>query len=47
VFNCIARNVRRVDSGVLIGAEFSGQTADTLALLRLHMFETATGSTAQ
>jgi hypothetical protein len=47
VFNCIARNVRRVGSGVLIGAEFSSQTADTMALLRLHMFETATGSAAQ
>lgn len=47
VFNCIARNVRRVDGGVLIGAEFSSQQADTMALLRHHMFEAATGSAAQ
>ncbi|SAK81495.1 Flagellar protein YcgR [Caballeronia catudaia] len=47
VFNCIARNGRRVDGGVLVGAEISSQTADTMALLRLHMFETATGSAAQ
>jgi hypothetical protein len=47
VFSCIARNVRRVDSGALIGAEFSSQMADTMALLRLHMFEAATGSAAR
>jgi hypothetical protein len=47
VFNCIARNVRRVDGGALIGAEFSSQMADTMALLRLHMFEAATGSAAR
>ncbi|WP_167357791.1 PilZ domain-containing protein [Caballeronia temeraria] len=47
IFNCIARNVRRIDGGVLMGAEFSSQTADIMSLLRLHMFETATGSAAQ
>lgn len=47
MFNCIARNVRHIECGVLTGAEFSSQTADTMALLRLHMFEAATGSAAQ
>jgi hypothetical protein len=47
MFNCVARNLRRIQSGVLVGAEFSSQTADTMAVLRQHMFETATGSAAQ
>ncbi|WP_167354125.1 PilZ domain-containing protein [Caballeronia fortuita] len=47
MFNCIARNVRRIDGGVQMGAEFSSQAADVMSLLRQHMFETATGSAAQ
>jgi len=43
-FNCVARNVRQTQGGLLVGAEFSNRTAETTALLRVHMFETATGS---
>lgn len=45
VFNCIARNTRRcADGAILVGAEFSSQTVETVALLRLHLLETATDS---
>ncbi|WP_244818226.1 flagellar brake protein [Caballeronia sp. Lep1P3] len=46
-FNCIARNLRRLQGGMLIGAEFTNRTAETTALLRVHMFETATGSASE
>jgi hypothetical protein len=45
VFNCVARNTRRrADGAILVGAEFSSQSVETVALLRLHLFETATDS---
>ncbi|MDR5856533.1 PilZ domain-containing protein [Caballeronia sp. LZ062] len=47
VFNCIVRNLRQTGSAVLVGAEFSNRTVDTTALLRIHMFETATGSASE
>ncbi|VXC97427.1 Type IV pilus assembly PilZ [Burkholderia sp. 8Y] len=47
VFNCIVRNLRQTAGAVLVGAEFSNRSVDTTALLRIHMFETATGSAAE
>jgi c-di-GMP-binding flagellar brake protein YcgR len=47
VFNCIVRNLRRAAGAVLVGAEFSNRSVDTTALLRIHMFETATGSASE
>ncbi|WP_250536314.1 PilZ domain-containing protein [Caballeronia sp. AZ10_KS36] len=47
VFNCVVRNLRQAAGSVLVGAEFSNRSLDTTALLRIHMFETATGSASE